>query len=70
MIRFPLDGEDAKPDSAVNTIIENALGKAIVTDAQPTTTNNILSDGQVGFYSGSFYWKINGNTYRLTTTLV
>ncbi len=70
MIKFPLFGDDAKPDSPLNKIIAGAMGHPIILSAAATTANGLVPEGEVGFFGTTFFYTVNGNTYSIAGTLV
>lgn len=70
MKEFPLEGENSKPDSPIKKIIDGALGVPIVLSSSPTTTGGQLASNEIGFDGTNLFITINGNTYRISLTLV
>ena len=66
---FPLFGEDAKPDSAIQSIIADAVGPILTLDAAPTASNatSILPKHMnIGHVLGVVYINLNGVVYKST----
>lgn len=65
-----LSGEDLLPTSPLKQIVGAALNSPVLLSDAPTTTNGILSEMKLGFYSGNLYLRIKSNLYKISLTLV
>lgn len=70
MERVPIPNMAPDLASVFSRIFDNAQGVPIVLTEAPTTANEVLEANQVGFYSGSIYWNLNGTVYKFTGTQV
>ena len=71
MKRQRLSGDDAKADSPINFIFDNALGVPIELTAAPTTIGNELpSNSDFGFFGNDLYINLNGTTVKFTGAAV
>lgn len=71
MRAFPLFGEDAKPDSAISKILQQALDIPPLLDAAPTTTGGQLNKhGDIGYFSTNLYIRLGATTYSIALTAV
>lgn len=68
MIRPQLEGDEARPDSVTNHIINNGLGKIRVLDAAPTSTGNSVPEGELGYFNLKIYATIAGTLYEWAVT--
>lgn len=71
MDRIPISVDMSRNEQdALNKIMDGASNVPIILDTEPTTVNNILNEGQRGFFNGNLYETINGNTYKFTGILM
>lgn len=71
MRRFPTQGEEAKPDSSIQTIMEDAIGPILALDAAPTTAGNQLPHhADIGYFSTDLYVRLGATIYRISLTAV
>ena len=63
---------DTKPDleRVFLAIFDGTLNTPFQTSVAPTTSNQIVKENQLAFYSGNLYITINGSTYKITLTSV
>jgi len=60
MIRKELFGDDAKPNSFANHVIENAIGPILKLDSAPTAAIPQLEGDQIGYFNNKIYLVIEG----------
>lgn len=60
MIPIQLSADNQDPQSDVRRIMDAAQGKTLILDAAPTSTNNSVPEGEVGYFSGKLYTTIGG----------
>jgi len=71
MKQFAVTGEDAKPNSPIQKIINGTLGLPLELSSAPTTTGGELPNhGDNGWYLTNFYINLGGTVYRLSMTAV
>ena len=71
MKQFAVTGEDSKPNSSIQKIINGTLGLPLPLEAAPTTTGGELPNhGDNGWYLTNFYINLGGTTYRVPLVAV
>lgn len=73
MIRFPLYGKDADPESPISQIMELAQGIPIQLDIAPTAANSLQLlpyHGDKGWYGNNLYENKFGTVVKFIATVV
>lgn len=71
MRSFPTSGDDSKPDSPIQKIINGALDIPFeLSDAPNTAGNELPTHGDVGYHGSFLYINLGGTTYKLNITAV
>lgn len=71
MKQFAVTGEDSKPNSAIQKIINGAFGLPVQLTAAPTTAGGQLPNhGDNGFYNNDWYVNMFGTVHRFDGTAV
>ena len=70
MIPFPLQGDDALPNSPISKIIDGAANVPILLDSAPTTARGELAEGILGYYGTDLYITLGGTTRKIPFTNV
>lgn len=71
MKQFAVEGDDSKPNSPIQKLINGTLGIPVLLTTTPTTAGNELSrHGDNGFCSAddSFYINLFGRTFKISLT--
>jgi hypothetical protein len=70
MKSFPLQGENAQPNSPFNYIINGAVGTPIILTQAPTSANGLVPEGELGIFGNDLYHTSGGVTRKYSGTQV
>ena len=61
-------GEIIKADSIEASIIDKALGKVMILESAPTSTNNLVPEKEIGYFNNKLYMTIEGTLKEWSVT--